>query len=63
MKLTIYRKQAAYLYSLVYPIMRNEVTSRKIVCDILKEHKDVEEKAIIRKAINKAIEAGKAKIG
>ncbi|GEM_PF-5670183 len=57
------KKQAAYLYSLVYPITRNEVIARKIVFDVLKEYKHIDEKIIIRKAINKAIEAGKAKIG
>jgi len=48
---------------LVYPITRNEVIARKIVFDVLKEYKHIDEKIIIRKAINKAIEAGKAKIG
>ncbi|UTI40720.1 hypothetical protein [Niallia sp. RD1] len=57
------KKQAAYLYSLLYPITRNEVIARKIVFDVLKEYKHIDEKIIIRKAINKAIEAGKAKIG
>lgn len=57
------KKQVAYLYSLVYPITRNQVIARKIVLDVLREYKQVEEKIIIRKAINKAIEAGKAKIG
>lgn len=57
------RKQGDYLYSLVYPITRNQVIARKIVLDVLRENKNPEEKTLVRQAINRAIEAGKDKIG
>ncbi|MEK4868209.1 hypothetical protein [Niallia sp. FSL W8-1348] len=53
------KKQATHLYALVYPIIRNKTTAKKIVIDMLQDNHKLGEKELARKAINRAIETVK----